>query len=356
MEAVLGGPALDLDLVDALLERAGAVIDTADGALQLPLALADALLDVEAGFLANAVEFAAQLGVDRLALLGEHLFDALADALELLVELGAGALRRRGDARLGLRRLPRSLGEVHRASYGQGWLEIELRFWSQYAQKLSSAPEASAAQHVEAEAAHGQLVAVAQRPPFDRLAVDGDAVEAAVVEDPKRLAGLGDDQRVAAGDAGVVDAQVGGGAAADPGPAAFDQEHVDLVVIALHRQAVAGARVRLACLLKPAGRPRPLGEGDFAGRRAVVLVGREDRVAAELGGAAAGAIGKLVGLLHREVGAAAEAKESALAGSRAGHVGTVERGAADGVEDRCPPFVRLGTILARASPRVTQFR
>ena len=74
------------------------VVDLLDRAFQFLLGLADPLLDVEAGFLAERVEFAAEVGVDRLVLLGQHLFDAEADALDLLVQLGAGAVGGGGDA------------------------------------------------------------------------------------------------------------------------------------------------------------------------------------------------------------------------------------------------------------------
>ena len=50
----------------------------------------------------------------------------------------------------------------------------------------------------------------------------------------------------------------------------------------------------------------------------MVLAGLEDRVAAEAGAAAARAVGQLVGLAQRELGAAVEAEVRALAGDRAG--------------------------------------
>ena len=69
-------------------------------------------------------------------------------------------------------------------------------------------------------AADHDLVAVGQRAPLHALAVDEHAVEAAIVEHAQPV-GLADDQRVAAGDGRVVEADVGGQAAADPGPLAL---------------------------------------------------------------------------------------------------------------------------------------
>ena len=69
-------------------------------------------------------------------------------------------------------------------------------------------------EEVQAVAPDDDLVAVAQRAPLDALAVDEDAVEGAVVEDPDAV-GLAHDQRVAARDRRVVEADVGGQAAAD---------------------------------------------------------------------------------------------------------------------------------------------
>jgi hypothetical protein len=189
-------------------------------------------------------------------------------------------------------------------------------------------------QHIEAEAADVQLVAVAQRRPLDRRTVDEDAVEAAVVEHSQLFAGLGDDQGVAAGDAGVVEAQVGGEAAADAGPAAFDLEGEDLAGILLQGQAVARRRLFLPRILQPARCRCGAGDGELARRLAVVLVCLEDRVAAILGAATAGAVGEPVGLDQGELRAADQAEEGALTGGCAGGVAVVERGAADAVEDR----------------------
>ncbi len=72
----------------------GALLDLVDAAVELALGAFDALLDVEAGVLAQGVELAAQrlvLGA-RAALLGEHLFDPAADPFDLLVQLRARPL------------------------------------------------------------------------------------------------------------------------------------------------------------------------------------------------------------------------------------------------------------------------
>ena len=88
--------------VDPRLQPVGALLDPVDPAVELALGPFGPLLDVEAGVLAQGVELTAQglvLGA-RGALLGEHLFDAGADPLDLLVQLGAGALGGQGDRRL----------------------------------------------------------------------------------------------------------------------------------------------------------------------------------------------------------------------------------------------------------------
>src|ERR1700709_1836734 len=213
-------------------------------------------------------------------------------------------------------------------------------------------------QRVEAVVADRQRVTVVQGPELDVLAVEEDAVEAAVVEDPHRLPGFGDDEGVAAGDAGVVEPEVGVGGAGDPGPAVLDREGDDLAVVALESEAEAGARLlSLARPLEPARRLVPVRRLEFAGGR-VVLARLEDRVATVLRAAAARAVGKLVGLLPRELRAAAEAEERPLAGGRPGLVTVVRWAAADAVEDGWPPpscgFVPLGTILARPVRCVTQ--
>jgi hypothetical protein len=72
-------------------------------------------------------------------------------------------------------------------------------------------------------AAHDDLVAVLEGAPFDPVPVDEDAVEAAVVEHPDAVR-LAHDQGVAARDGRVVEADVGGEAAADPRPLAGERD------------------------------------------------------------------------------------------------------------------------------------
>src|ERR1700709_2852616 len=131
-------------------------------------------------------------------------------------------------------------------------------------------------QRVEAVGADRQLDSVVQGPELDVLAVEEDAVEAAVAEAPHRVPGFGDDEGVAGGDAGVVEPEVGVGAAADPGPAVLDREGDDLAVVALESEAEAGARLlSLARPLEPARRLVPVRRLEFAGGR-VVLARLED--------------------------------------------------------------------------------
>ena len=72
-------------------------------------------------------------------------------------------------------------------------------------------------EELQAVAPDDDLVAVGQRAPLDALAVDEDAVERPVVEHAHAV-GLAHDQRVAARDRRVVEADVGGQAAPDPSP------------------------------------------------------------------------------------------------------------------------------------------
>src|SRR4029077_3917965 len=102
----------------------------------------------------------------------------------------------------------------------------------------------------------------------------------------------------------------------------------------------------LACPLEPT-RWRVGAGRDELGGRAVILARLEDRVAAIAGAAAAGAIRQLVGLLHRELRAADEAEERALAGGCSGLIAIVERGVADAVEDGGPPSCVPASTLAR---------
>ena len=193
-------------------------------------------------------------------------------------------------------------------------------------------------QRVEPVAADRQLVAVAQRRPLDLLAVDGDAVEAAVVEDAQDLAGLGDDERVATGDAGIVKLQVGVGAAPDPRPAALDREAVDRAVVIAVDEMVAASGTRAAGVEQPGrrfGRPR---NREFGGCRAVVLARLKNRVAAKARAAAVGAPGQFLGLGRRQLRAAADAVERPRAGDCAGLEAAAGWTGADAVEDLSSPF------------------
>jgi hypothetical protein len=186
-------------------------------------------------------------------------------------------------------------------------------------------------------AADRQLVAVAQRSPLDRLAVEEEPVEAAVVENAQWPARLGDDQGVAAGDAGVIEPQVGGGAAPDPGPAAFDLGAADRAVLLAQDEEASRLLQFRSRLRQPARRPAWAGQGQFAGAGlgvAVVLAGGEDRVATKARAAALGAGGKRLGGADRQLAAAVEAEERAGSGPGSGALGTAEWVAADAVEDR----------------------
>src|SRR5688572_1419087 len=79
--------------------------------------------------------------------------------------------------------------------------------------------ELLAREDVQPVTADLELVAVLERSPLDLLSVDEEAVKRAVVEGAQVALGGVDDERVAAGDGGVVEADVGIGGAADPGPA-----------------------------------------------------------------------------------------------------------------------------------------
>jgi len=81
---------------------------------------------------------------------------------------------------------------------------------------------------MEVVAADHDLVAVGERAPLDALAVDEHAVQGAVVQHPQAV-GLAHDQRVAARDGGIVEADVSREAAPDPGPLADEREGDDLV-------------------------------------------------------------------------------------------------------------------------------
>src|ERR1051326_1691523 len=114
----------------------------------------------------------------------------------------------------------------------------------------------------EAEAADRQFVAISEATPLDYLAVDEDAVEAAVVEDPQRVGQPGDDQGMAAGDAGVVEGGVGGGAGGGPRPSLRDREDLDLAVLVVGdvatRKGKHRARHRKPVRRRGGGRDRDL--------------------------------------------------------------------------------------------------
>lgn len=152
----------------------------------------------------------------------------------------------------------------------------------------------------EAEAADRQLIAIGKSAPFDDLAIEEDAVEAAVVEDTQRVGLLGDDQGVAARDAGVLETDIGADAASNPGPALGDREYLDLAVVIAQSDVAAWSFQHLSRRPQPVGGGDGIGERDF-GSLPVVLSGLEDRVAQVLGGSAARTIGQLVALAQRKL-------------------------------------------------------
>src|SRR5918996_2322596 len=165
--------------------------------------------------------------------------------------------------------------------------------------------------HIEVVAADRQLVAVQEPSPVDRLAIDEQAVEAAVVEHPQRLFGLPDDQAVAPRDGWVVEAGVGRDAASDPRPATLQAEDLDALV-AKGKVSTRGVDL-VARLTQPFGRRR-LGGDRKLSRRRLVGCALEHRGASEALAAAAGAIGKLILSFQRNLGAARRAREGS--GSR----------------------------------------
>src|SRR5581483_425019 len=104
---------------------------------------------------------------------------------------------------------------------------------------------------VEPEAADQDLVAVLELVPVHALAVEEDAVQAAVVEHPG-IARLAVDERVPARDGGIVEADVRRQAAAHPRPAVLERDHVDALVV-LVGDVVALLDQRLARALEPLG-------------------------------------------------------------------------------------------------------
>jgi hypothetical protein len=118
-------------------------------------------------------------------------------------------------------------------------------------------------------APHDDLVAVGQRTPLDALAVDEDAVERPVVQDPDAV-GLAHDQRVPARHRRVVEAHVGGQAAPDPRPllAQGEDPHAAAVLVGQvlarlrdllarggdHRVALLGRRRLTGAAVEPPSR------------------------------------------------------------------------------------------------------
>src|SRR3954471_3451596 len=101
----------------------------------------------------------------------------------------------------------------------------------------------------QAIAADEDLVAVVQAAPVDALAVDEHAVERAVVEDAHAI-GLADDERVAAADRRVVEADVGGQRAADARPLLGQRDGDDAPAV-LVGEVLAGGRSAAAGALDP---------------------------------------------------------------------------------------------------------
>src|SRR5688572_1915346 len=99
------------------------------------------------------------------------------------------------------------------------------------------------------EPAQGELVVVLELAPVDALAVDPDAVQAAVVEHPDRLP-LAVNERVAPRHGRVVEAHVRRKAAAQPGPALLQRDYPDPFAIVV-REVVTTCHERLARLLQP---------------------------------------------------------------------------------------------------------
>ena len=103
---------------------------------------------------------------------------------------------------------------------------------------------------VEPVAADLELVAVDQRRPFDPLAVDEQAVEAAVVQGAKLVVRSADDQRVAARYGRVVELDVGRAAAPDPGPAVLER-HDDRLAVLLEGDVLVARLERRAYAVEP---------------------------------------------------------------------------------------------------------
>src|SRR3954452_6425019 len=151
------------------------------------------------------------------------------------------------------------------------------------------------AHEIQTEGADRDLVAVVELVPVDALAVQEDAVQAAIVEDacsgPVAM-----DERVAARHRRIVEADVGGEAAADTRPAILEGGDVDAVVM-LERDVVAVRDKRLACLQEPVRCDYVRDLVELIG--VLVLARHKHRRALELAATALGAVRYLVQLMQR---------------------------------------------------------
>jgi len=151
---------------------------------------------------------------------------------------------------------------------------------------------------VQVKAADRELVAVQKPAPVDALTVHEQPVEAAVVEHPQWFLALPDDQRVAARDSRVVEPDVRGDAAADPGPAALEGK--DLKVVVLEDEIAAGGVERISCGLKPSRCGRLRGDWKLS-CGGLIARAFEDRRAPETLASAARAFGYLVLSFERDL-------------------------------------------------------
>src|ERR687885_589665 len=113
----------------------------------------------------------------------------------------------------------------------------------------AACPLAAQAHEVDPEPADRELVPVGELGQLHALAVPEDTVEAAVVEDP-RPSVVAVDERVAPRDRRVVEADVGGQAPPDPGPAVLKGNDSHALIV-LERQVVTLLDERFPRLLEP---------------------------------------------------------------------------------------------------------
>jgi len=151
---------------------------------------------------------------------------------------------------------------------------------------------------MEVKATDRQLVAVQEPAPIDRLAIHEQPVEAAVVEHAQWLLALPDDQCVAARHGRVVEPDVRGDAAADPGPAALEGKDLKLVV--LEDEIAAGGVERVSRSLKPSWCGRLRGDWKLS-CGGLIARAFEDRRAPETLASAARAFGNLVLSFERDL-------------------------------------------------------